>query len=97
MRSDDDDATARVSEFWTLGKRDGHWIVLSIEGDAEGAHNLEEPIVTSPWDDGRVRDAAIVESAVAGAALPGSATAELIDVDLAADARTQAQIGRAHV
>lgn len=90
VRSDDTDAIALVSEFWTLGKRDGTWILLSIEGDAEGAHNLEAPIVTSPWDDGRVRDAALVEGAAAGGALPGTLTAELIDVDLAADARTQA-------
>ena len=90
MRSDDNDAVARVSEFWTLAKRDGHWIVVSIEQDAEGEHHLDAPIVTSPWDDARVRDAAVVEGALAGAALPGTATAELIDVDLAADARAQA-------
>ncbi len=37
-----------------------------------------------------MRDEALVEGAVADAALPGVATAELVDVDLAADARTQA-------
>ena len=63
---------------------------VSIERDAEGAHHLDAQIVTSPWDDARVRDAAVVEGALAGAALPGTATAELIDVDLAADARAQA-------
>ena len=64
--------------------------MVSIEQDAEGEHHLDAPIVTSPWDDARVRDAAVVEGALAGAALPGTATAELIDVDLAADARAQA-------
>ncbi len=90
MRADDSDSTSAVSEYWTLAKRDGSWMLVSIEQDAEGLHNLDAPIVTSPWDDTRVRDEAVVEGALADAALPGTATAELIDVDLAADARTQA-------
>ena len=90
MRSGDSDTNTTLSEFWTLAKRERRWVLISIEQDAEGLHHLDAPIVTSPWDDGRVRDTAVVEGALAGAALPGTATAELIDVDLAADARTQA-------
>jgi predicted lipid-binding transport protein (Tim44 family) len=90
MRTGDNDAVTGLSEYWTLVKRDGRWILASIEQDAEGAHNLQAAIVTSPWDDSRVRDAALVEGAVADAALPGTRTADLIDVDLSADARAQA-------
>ncbi|HVP03524.1 MAG TPA: TIM44-like domain-containing protein [Solirubrobacteraceae bacterium] len=82
-----------LSEYWTLGKRDGRWILISIEQDREGLHNLDAPIVASPWgDEQRLRDAALVEGAVADANGGGSrfATAELVDVDLAADARAQA-------
>ena len=62
----------------------------SIEQDAEGSHQLDAPLVASPWADARVADEALVEGAVADAALPGVATAELVDVDLAGDARVQA-------
>jgi predicted lipid-binding transport protein (Tim44 family) len=91
MRSEDDDSVVTLSEYWTLAKRDGAWILLSIEQDREGAHHLDAPIIASPWaDDVRLRDAAIVEAAVADKALEGTSTAELVDVNLAADARTQA-------
>ena len=29
-----------LSEYWTLGKRDGRWILLSIEQELEGSHHL---------------------------------------------------------
>jgi hypothetical protein len=90
MRTGESDAVTALSEYWTLVKREGGWILASIEQDAEGVHNLEAAIVTSPWDDARVRDEALIEGAVADAALPGTRTAELIDVDLSADARAQA-------
>ncbi len=90
MHSGDTSPVTALREYWTLGKRDGHWIVISIEQDAEGSHQLDAPIVASPWADERVRDEALVEGAVADAALPGVATAELVSVDLAADARVQA-------
>jgi predicted lipid-binding transport protein (Tim44 family) len=91
MRSEDDDSVVTLSEYWTLAKRDGTWILLSIEQDREGAHHLDAPIIASPWaDDVGLRDAAIVEAAVADKALEGTSTAELVDVNLAADARTQA-------
>ena len=63
---------------------------MSIEQDGEGGHHLDAPLVTSPWADERLRDESLVEGAVADAALPGVATAELVDVDLAGDARAQA-------
>ena len=82
--------TTDLREYWTLAKRDRRWILMSIEQDAEGSHPLDAPLVASPWADTRVADEALVEGAVADAALPGVATAELVDVDLASDARVQA-------
>jgi len=82
--------TTDLREYWTLAKRDRRWILMSIEQDAEGSHQLDAPLVASPWADERVADEALVEGAVADAALPGVATAELVDVDLASDARVQA-------
>jgi predicted lipid-binding transport protein (Tim44 family) len=82
--------TTELREYWTLAKRDRRWILVSIEQDSEGSHQLDAPLVASPWADERVRDEALVEGAVADAALPGVATAELVDVDLATDARVQA-------
>ena len=69
---------------------DDRWILHSIEQDAEGAHHLDAPIVASPWsDDARMHDDAVTELAVADA-VPDAAIAEIVDVDYAGDARTQA-------
>lgn len=35
----------RLCQYWTLGLRDGVWIVLAIEERAEGHRHLAEPIV----------------------------------------------------
>jgi predicted lipid-binding transport protein (Tim44 family) len=90
-RADSLSETIRVREFWTLGKRDGHWILLSIEQGAEGEHALSEEIVASPWADDRgMRDAALVEGAVADAVPEGTDIAELADLDFQGDARAAA-------
>ena len=90
LHTGDSDTVTELREFWTLAKRQSRWILMSIEQDAEGRHQLDAPLVASPWADERLRDESLVEGAVADAALPGVATAELVDVDLAADARAQA-------
>jgi len=83
--------TVRVREFWTLGKRDGHWILRSIEQGAEGAHALDEQLVASPWsDDDSMRDEALVEGAVAEAVPDGTSIAEVADLDFEGDARAAA-------
>jgi len=70
----------RVREFWTLARRNGRWILASIEQGAEGAHALEEQIVATPWgDDQALRDEALLEGADAVPA--GTNIAELADVD----------------
>jgi predicted lipid-binding transport protein (Tim44 family) len=82
------DVTA-FSEFWTLARRDGHWIVVSIEQEDEGKHNLEEPLVPTPWsDEQQLHDEAVVEQAAAGAA--SADVASLFSVEFADDARKAA-------
>ena len=83
--------TVRVREFWTLGKRDGRWILLSIEQGAEGAHALEQEIVATPWsDERRMRDEALMEGAVAEALPEGTKVSEVADLNFEGDGRAAA-------
>jgi len=78
------------AEYWTLGKREGRWVLLSIEQDAEGAHHLDADIVASPWgDEGRLHDEAVTELATADA-VPDAAIAEVADLDFDGTARAAA-------
>ena len=83
--------TTRVREFWTLVKRDGHWILQSIEQGAEGAHRLREGVVATPWgDDQALRDEALVEGAVQAAVPDGTKLAEVADLNFEGDGRAAA-------
>lgn len=83
--------TTRLREFWTLGRRDHRWILVSIEQGAEGAHALKDQIVATPWsDDSGLRDQAIVEQAVAEALPADVAPAEVASLEFAGDARAAA-------
>jgi predicted lipid-binding transport protein (Tim44 family) len=88
-RSNESDVTA-VREYWTLGKRDGRWALLSIEQLAEGEHHLSDAPVASPWGDDRLRDEALVERAVAEAAPADADVGSLVDLDFAGDGRRAA-------
>jgi predicted lipid-binding transport protein (Tim44 family) len=89
-RNDSDSETTALAEYWTLARAGDRWILVSIEQDDEGAHQLDAPIVASPWsDDARMHDEAITELAVADAA-PDASIGELVDVDYAGDGRAQA-------
>jgi predicted lipid-binding transport protein (Tim44 family) len=89
-RNEEDDELTTLAEYWTLGRAGDAWRLLSIEQDAEGAHHLDAPIVASPWsDEARLHDAAVTELGVADA-VPDAALPEVVDVDYAGDARTQA-------
>jgi predicted lipid-binding transport protein (Tim44 family) len=81
---------ASVREYWTLAKRDGLWILLSIEQLGEGEHNLDEALVPSPWADDRLRDQALVEGATADAVPQGTDIAALVDLDFAGHGRKAA-------
>jgi predicted lipid-binding transport protein (Tim44 family) len=83
--------TARVREFWTLARREGHWILASIEQGAEGAHALESAIVATPeGDDVKLRDESLIEGAVADAVPEGTRIAEVADLQFDGDAHAAA-------
>jgi predicted lipid-binding transport protein (Tim44 family) len=83
--------TVRTREFWTLGKRAGHWTLVSIEQGAEGSHALDENLVATPWaDEEGLKDEALVEQAVAEAVPAGTSVAEVADLDFDGDARAAA-------
>jgi predicted lipid-binding transport protein (Tim44 family) len=88
-RNDSDTEMTNLAEYWTLGKRDGQWILLSIEQDAEGRHQLDAPLVASPWGDDRLGDQSLTELATADA-VPAAALAEVTPVDMDGDARAAA-------
>jgi predicted lipid-binding transport protein (Tim44 family) len=91
MRKGDKDELMTLEEYWTLARRNGQWMVQSIEQRAEGDHQLDDAIVASPWsDDQRLGDEAVTELAVADALPDGFTTADLAEVDFAGDARARA-------
>jgi predicted lipid-binding transport protein (Tim44 family) len=78
----------KLREFWTLTRRNGRWMVASIEQGAEGVHALDEKVIATPWsDDQSLRDEALIEGATADA--PPS-IAELAKVDYGGDAHAAA-------
>ena len=90
-RSDRITETARIREFWTLGLRDGHWILISIEQGAEGAHALRDDVIATPWaDETAMRDEALIEGAVASAVPAGTSISEVADLDFDGDGRAAA-------
>lgn len=83
--------TVRLREYWTLQRRDTHWILASVEQGAEGAHALKDKIVQTDWaDEGALRDQAMVEQAMADAVPPGTSVAEVADLQFSGDARSAA-------
>jgi predicted lipid-binding transport protein (Tim44 family) len=83
--------TVPVREFWTLGRRDNRWILLSIEEGAEGAHALSDEIVATPWSDEQgMRDEAMVEQAVADSLPDHVKASEVADLQFEGDARAAA-------
>ena len=90
-RAGQESQVVSLSEYWTLGRRDGRWIVASIEQETEGRHVLADPIVATPaGDDERLAGAAVNEVAAAEKLPDGVATSEVADLDYAGDARAAA-------
>jgi predicted lipid-binding transport protein (Tim44 family) len=82
---------SRMSEYWTLGKRDGHWVVVSIEQEREGRHELSEPIIATPWSDtGRLQEQSLAEQAAAEKPAEGFTVADVATPDFAGIARSAA-------
>ena len=91
MRSGEKDENITLAEYWTLARRNGQWMVQSIEQRAEGDHHLDEQIVASPWsDEQRLEDESLTELAVADALPEGFTTADLAEVEFEGDARARA-------
>jgi predicted lipid-binding transport protein (Tim44 family) len=91
MRSGEKDELVTVAEFWTLARRNGAWMVQSIEQSSEGGHHLDSPIVASPWSDEQLLDdESLTELAVADGLPEGFTTADLAEVDFDGDARARA-------
>jgi predicted lipid-binding transport protein (Tim44 family) len=79
-----------LTEYWTLGRHDGGWMVMSIEQRAEGDHQLEGEIVASPWAGRHIADEALTEMAAADKLPEGFKTADLADFAFEQDARAKA-------
>lgn len=85
------DSTRTLEEWWTLGRTQHGWILLSIEAKDEGKHHMDSKIVATPWDDTeRLRDQSLVEGAVADKVAEGFTVAEVADLDFDGDARAAA-------
>lgn len=91
MREGEQDESVTLVEYWTLARRDGAWMVQSIEQRAEGDHHLDGQIVASPWsDEQRLEDESLTELAVADGLPEGFTTADLAQLDFDGDARAHA-------
>jgi predicted lipid-binding transport protein (Tim44 family) len=83
--------SVRLREYWTLERKDDHWILASIEQGAEGEHALSDVVAPTAWaDEQRLRDEAILESAAAETVPEGTDLAELTSVQFSHDARATA-------
>ncbi|HEV7751045.1 MAG TPA: TIM44-like domain-containing protein [Baekduia sp.] len=90
LRQGETDPSTTLQEWWTLHPPGERWRLLSIESEAEGRHHLLDELIAVPWGDDRVRDSALVETAVADALPAGVAVAEIAPAVLDADARAAA-------
>jgi predicted lipid-binding transport protein (Tim44 family) len=91
MRTGEKDELITLTEYWTLGRANGAWMVHSIEQRSEGDHHLDSQIVASPWsDEQRLDDESLTELAVADGLPEGFTTADLAEVDFEGDARAHA-------
>jgi predicted lipid-binding transport protein (Tim44 family) len=89
FRDADDSGRRTHCEYWTLGKRDGRWVLVSVETEQEGAHHLSAPIVSAPWADDRLRDDVALEQAAA-VTMPPAALAGIVPLEFSGDLRTAA-------
>ncbi len=80
----------QLREWWTLGKRDGRWTLLSIEQREEGEHHMDSELIAAPEHDTRIGDEAVTELAVADRVAEGFTVAEVADLDFDGSARDAA-------
>lgn len=89
FRDGNDKGRRLLSEYWTLAKRQGAWVLVSVETDWEGTHQLTDPLIPSPWADDRLHDTATLEQASASA-IPAGELAGAVPTEFAADLRVAA-------
>jgi len=83
--------TVRVREGWTLARRGSSWVLQSIEEGAEGAHAIDEQLVSTPWAEERsMRDEALIEGALADALPDGTNVADVAALTFEGSARAAA-------
>lgn len=81
---------ARVSEFWTLGRRGADWVLASVEQEHEGRHQLAAPLIAAPdGDQERIRSEVVMELATADG-LPADQAAGLLSPAFTGTARAAA-------
>jgi predicted lipid-binding transport protein (Tim44 family) len=90
LRAGETDPETTLQEWWTLHPPGERWRLLSIESEVEGRHHLASELVAVPWGDARVRDDALLETAVAQAVPAGVAVSEIAPAELDPDARAAA-------
>lgn len=91
MRGDVRSEVSTMCEYWTMGKRDGHWVLVSIEQQREGDHELDEAIVATPWGDtARLEERSMVEQAAAAKPAGDVTVAEVAPAELIGEARAAA-------
>ena len=83
--------TVHVREFWTLGRMNNRWIVVSIEQGAEGMHAIDDAIIATTWSDNTaLKDEALIEGAVEDAVPQNTNIADVADLDYKGDAHAAA-------
>jgi predicted lipid-binding transport protein (Tim44 family) len=70
-----------LREYWTLERTGDRWMLVSIEQDAEGRHNLTAPVVADPADDPAMADRELTDLAVEDRLPDGFDLPEVADVD----------------
>jgi predicted lipid-binding transport protein (Tim44 family) len=82
--------THHICEYWTLGVSGEGWMLISIEQHHEGLHQLQEPIVPSPWSDTRALQRQATLEQAAGSRVDNAQIHTIAGADLAHDARAAA-------
>ncbi|HUA04807.1 MAG TPA: TIM44-like domain-containing protein [Solirubrobacteraceae bacterium] len=83
--------TVHLREFWTLGRMNNRWMVVSIEQGSEGMHAIDDAIIATNWsDDTALKDEALIEGAVQDAVPSNTSIAEVADLDFKGDAHAAA-------
>jgi predicted lipid-binding transport protein (Tim44 family) len=82
--------THHICEYWTLGVSGEGWMLVSIEQHHEGLHQLQEPVVPSPWSDTETLHREATLELIAGTRVENAQIHTIASTDLTRDARAEA-------